>query len=107
MDDYLNQVAKQVTLHHKTLENTKTFLIKNNITDYDTIQSCLIIGQVWAADKLGKTLMHGDLLTYLGSDIDTTGKGMYENFVLSDIMKGLSLYDLLDFVVRTGGVLDD
>jgi len=107
MNDYLKSISERTTAHNQTLQTTKEWLIKNNIQDYDQIQNCIVIGQVWIADKLGTGINQGDLLMFLGSEEDVTGKEMYKDLTLTDDMKGLDLPDLLGIVVTAKGTLFD
>lgn len=107
MDNYLQEISTRATAHNKTLEKTKAWLIKNEIQDYDQIQNCLVISQVWIANKLGRSITQGDLLMFLGSEADLTGKDMYKDITLTDDMKGLDLPDLLSIVVQAKGNLFD
>jgi len=107
MDDYLKEISARVSVHNTTLEKTKKWLIKNNIQDYDQIQNCLVIGQVWAAEQTGKNITQGDLLMFLGSEADVTGKDMYKDITLTMDMQGLDLPDLLSVVVKSKGTLFD
>jgi hypothetical protein len=102
-DEYLNTIAIKTELHNKTLENTKKYLIKNQITNTTKIQNCLIMGQIWAADMLGKPLNQYDLLLYLGDDEPPIAD--HHEMLLDEKLKGKTLNEILDLTVAADGGL--
>lgn len=99
--EYLYEIADRVTLHQKTLEETKEYLIKKLIKDVDTIRNCLIMGQVWAAHRYGDSIKQNDLMIYLGDTENLSNT--YEDISLSDKVKNLELPRLLDLVLENNG----
>lgn len=102
-DDYLQTIAMKAELHNKTLENTKRYLVKNRITDARKIQNCLVMGQIWAADMLGKPLNQHDLLLYLGDDEPPVSD--HHEMLLDEGLRGKTLNEVLDLTVSADGGL--
>ena len=102
-DDYLTTLAMRAELHKKTLENTRDYLIKHKVTDARTIQNCLVIGQIWAADMIGKPLNVHDLMLYLGNADAPIAD--HNEMILDEQLKNKPLVEVLDMTVEQKGKL--
>jgi hypothetical protein len=96
--EYLDQIATRASLHKKTLDQTKEFLIKHKIKDANIIRDALILGQVWASDLLGKPITHNDILMYLGTEEPPVAD--YNEIVLDEKHKNKTLHEILRLVIK-------
>lgn len=95
--EYLEGIATRVEMHVQTLKKTKDFLIEKKVTDYDKIQDCLIIGQVWASDMMGRSLTYHDLMLFLGND-DSKIVDHHE-INLEERFRGKTLFEVLNEIL--------
>lgn len=100
-DEYLDKIGLKATLHNETLKSTKKYLIEKQITDYQKIENCLIISQVWAADRYDSSLTYSDLLLYLGNETPPTM--FYEELFLEKYLKNKTLEQVLDITIKSSG----
>lgn len=93
--NYLDGIAKRVSMYNKCRRKAINFIEENEIADKVIATNCVIMSLMWAAGVRGEQLTEQEMFLYLGVDEDKADRKIMH---LDPIIAEMSLEEVLDYV---------